>query len=99
MLRRLGELTGDYQGFVDASRDTNADDEHDPEGHTIAFERAQVVALVEQAERHLAEVDAARARVDAGTYGTCERCGRAIPAARLEARPVARTCVACAAVG
>ncbi|WP_211210939.1 TraR/DksA C4-type zinc finger protein [Sporichthya polymorpha] len=32
----------------------------------------------------------------AGTYGTCERCGQAIPPARLTARPTARTCVACA---
>ncbi|MEX0426178.1 TraR/DksA family transcriptional regulator [Nocardioides sp. DS6] len=94
-LRRLSELTGDYQGFVEASRDTNADDEHDPEGATIAFERSQVGALVRETHDRLREVDAALARLDAATYGVCERCGRPIPAERLEVRPAARTCVAC----
>jgi DnaK suppressor protein len=93
---RLRHLTGDHAGIVEASRDSNADDEHDPEGATIAFERSQVEALVRQARAHLVEVDAALARIEAGTYGTCERCGRPIAVARLEARPVARTCVVCA---
>ena len=92
---RLAALTGDYAGIVEAAKDSNADDEHDPEGATIAFERSQVATLVRQAEGHLTEVDAALARLDAGDYGTCERCGRAIAPARLEARPVARTCVGC----
>lgn len=43
----------------------------------------------------ITEVDAALARIDAGTYGTCARCGTAIPEERLELRPFAATCVAC----
>ena len=82
--------------MVEASRDSNADDEHDPEGATIAFERSHVGALVEQARARLAEVDAALARLDAGTYGACERCGEPIGSGRLEARPTARHCVDCA---
>jgi DnaK suppressor protein len=93
--RRLGELTGDFREIVEASRSTNADDEHDPEGATIAFERSQVATLVHQARHHLTEIDAALARLDAGTYGICERCGRQIPLDRLEVRPIARTCVSC----
>jgi RNA polymerase-binding protein DksA len=95
-LRRLASLTGDFDDVVTAARDTNADDEHDPEGATIAFERSQVGALVRQAKDHLAEVDAAIERLEAGTYGTCERCGEPIAEGRLEARPVARTCIGCA---
>ena len=93
---RLVALRGEYRGFVDASRDTNADDEHDPEGATIAFEREQVGALVRQAEERLVEVAAALARLDDGTYGVCEVCGRPIPEDRLDARPTAVTCVGCA---
>ncbi len=93
---RLAGLRGDFGAMVDASRDSNADDEHDPEGATIAFERSQVDALIGQAERRLAEIEEALARVRDGTYGVCVRCGRAIPAARLVARPTARTCVGCA---
>jgi RNA polymerase-binding transcription factor len=94
---RLTALTGDYAGIVEASKDSNADDEHDPEGSTIAFERSQVGTLVEDARHQLAEVDAARARLDGGTYGTCEECGGPIGEGRLEARPTARTCIRCAA--
>jgi DnaK suppressor protein len=82
---------------VQASRDTNADDEHDPEGATIAFERSQIGALVQQVRRHVAEIDAALARVDAGTYGVCESCGEAVGEDRLDARPEARSCIRCAA--
>ena len=92
----LATLRGDFASVVDASRDSNADDEHDPEGATIAFERQQVDAMVRRTRDHLEEVDAALARLDGGTYGVCERCGRAIAPARLEARPTARTCVGCA---
>jgi DnaK suppressor protein len=95
-LARLARLSGDFTDIVEASRDSNADDEHDPEGATIAFERSQVSALVEQARAHLLEVAAAERRVQDGTYGVCEVCGAAIGAGRLEARPVARTCVRCA---
>ena len=43
----------------------------------------------------LGEIDAALARVEAGTYGTCTQCGGQIPEERLELRPFASRCVAC----
>jgi DnaK suppressor protein len=95
-LRRLAALTGDFDEVVAASRDSNADDEHDPEGATIAFERSQVSALVLQAQGQLTEVEAALERLQGGTYGICERCGQPIAKARLEARPAASTCIRCA---
>lgn len=94
---RLTSLTRDYGAVVAASRDTNADDEHDPEGATIAFERSQIGALVRQAHLHLEEIEAALKRIGIGTYGSCERCGASIGEARLGARPTARTCIECAA--
>jgi len=95
-LTRLATLTDDFAEVVAASRDSNADDEHDPEGATIAFERSQLDALANQARGHLAEIDAAIARLEDGTYGVCERCGQPISDARLRARPVARACITCA---
>jgi RNA polymerase-binding transcription factor DksA len=96
VLHSLADLTADFNGMVAASRDSNADDEHDAEGATIAFERSQVAALVIQVQGHLVEVEAAMQRLERGTYGTCERCGQPIAWARLEARPAARTCIRCA---
>ncbi|MGI9084270.1 MAG: TraR/DksA family transcriptional regulator [Aeromicrobium sp.] len=98
-LRRLATLTDDFDEVVETSRDSNADDEHDPEGATIAFERSQLDSLVQQARNHLTEIDAAIARVQADTYGVCERCGQPIGEDRLHARPVARTCIRCASAG
>ena len=95
-LAQIEALTAEFDEVVAASASSNADDEHDPEGATIAFERQQVVALLDQARRRLADVDAALARRDAGSYGTCETCGRPIAAERLAARPAARTCITCA---
>ena len=91
----LVALEATHRSVVDSSRDSNADDEHDPEGATIAFERAQVEALAREAAERITAIDAALGRIDTGTYGVCVVCGRPIPAGRLEARPTATTCVAC----
>ena len=89
-------LARDLEALFTASRDSNADDEHDPEGATIGFERAQLTALLAAARTRIAEVDDALRRVDAATYGVCERCGRPIAGERLAVRPFARYCMACA---
>ncbi|MGY1653236.1 TraR/DksA family transcriptional regulator [Geodermatophilus sp. SYSU D01119] len=93
---QIEALTRQFDEIVAASQASNADDEHDPEGATIAFERQQVAALLEQARRRLADVDAAVTAVEAGTYGRCETCGTPIAPERLAARPTARTCISCA---
>ncbi len=95
-LAQIEALTREFDDVVVASRSSNADDEHDPEGATIAFERQQLVALLDRARQRLADVEAALARRRAGGYGTCESCGGSIGSERLAARPAARTCVACA---
>jgi DnaK suppressor protein len=95
-LRQIEALTREFDEVVAAARASNADDEHDPEGATIAFERQQVVALLEQARRRLADAEAAVRAVESGLYGICETCGRPIAAERLAARPAARTCIDCA---
>ena len=92
--RRLASLSTDFASVVTASRDSNADDEHDPEGSTIAFERSQLATLVRQVQSDLDEIAAAEERLAAGTYGICEVCGLPIAEGRLEARPTARTCTA-----
>src|SRR5690349_18377740 len=89
-------LAASLEALFSASRDSNADDEHDPARATIGFERAQLTALLAAARERIAEVDEALHRIDTGTYGTCERCGSPIAPERLSARPFARTCITCA---
>ena len=93
---RLRDLGVSFEDIVDAARDSNLDDEHDPEGTTIAAERSLVSSLARYSERHLAEVDAALDRLAAGTYGRCVRCGGPIAADRLDARPSTPVCIGCA---
>jgi RNA polymerase-binding transcription factor DksA len=95
-MAQIDALTREFDEVVAASASSNADDEHDPEGATIAFERQQVAALLDQSRRRLAEVDAALARAAAGEYGRCADCGGPISAERLAARPHASTCIGCA---
>ena len=95
---RLGALQRDFESIVSSSVSAaGADDEHDPEGSSTAFDRQHVAALIRQAGDHLAEIARAEQRLDDGSYGTCERCGRPIGAERLAARPAAATCIGCAA--
>ncbi|XRQ11890.1 TraR/DksA family transcriptional regulator, partial [Actinomadura welshii] len=94
-LKLMASLSGDWDGVVEASAHANADDEHDPEGATIAFERARVEASLSRARERLADIEDALRRIRGGTYGTCERCGGPIAPGRLEARPTARTCITC----
>lgn len=96
VLAQVAALSRSVEDIVGASESANADDEHDPEGSTIAFERAQVAALLAQARAHLTEIAGALQRLDAGGYGCCERCGCAIAPERLLALPTARTCIHCA---
>jgi RNA polymerase-binding transcription factor DksA len=95
-VQQLAALTRDHGVIVEAAESVATDDEHDPEGATIAFERAQVAALLADATRRVAEVDRALRALDEGTFGRCERCGDAIAAERLAVRPAARRCIACA---
>lgn len=96
VLARLAALSAQHAELVTAAEGANADDEHDPEGATLGWEREQLRALLEQARAALADVDLALAREADGSYGTCGRCGGPIGAERLEARPSATLCIACA---
>jgi RNA polymerase-binding transcription factor DksA len=89
-------LERDLAAIVESAALTPPDDEHDPEGSTIGFERALVTDLLSRARRDVADLNAALDRVDRAGYGTCARCGWAIPPERLAAHPTALTCVRCA---
>jgi RNA polymerase-binding transcription factor DksA len=94
--RRVIALTEDFDAIVASTELVSTDDEHDPDGSTIAFERAMVAALLEQARAQCAELDAALERLDTGSYGRCERCGDAIAPARLAVLPATARCINCA---
>lgn len=63
---------------------------------TDNFEQEFTLSLLENEEQALDEIGAALDRIDKGTFGQCEECGKEIPRERLRALPYARRCVACA---
>lgn len=94
--QRINALTRDFDDIVERSGDASRDDEHDPEGATIAFERAQVSALLDSNRANLDDIEVALRRLEAAKHHRCEHCGNAIPFERHLARPTTRTCINCA---
>lgn len=94
---QIAALTRDWDDIVASSALVANDDEHDPEGATIAFERAHLQAQLDRARGRLDELDQTFERLRQDAYGVCESCGRPIAFERLRARPAARTCIECAA--
>lgn len=81
-LQELGAVTYD-ENFADSGQ--------------VAAEQGENRALVNQLEESLAEVERALQKLDDGTYGTCEACGKPIAEPRLEAMPATKHCIDCAA--
>ena len=68
-------------------------DNHLGDVATATFDREMASSLEENSTRVLGEIDTALGRIDEGTYGTCERCGKPIDVERLEALPWATLCI------
>jgi RNA polymerase-binding transcription factor DksA len=89
LTRRVGAIT----------RDLRRPGDPDWKERAVEVENDDVLEGLDDASRiEVAQIRAALARLDAGTYGRCARCGEAIAPARLAAMPSATTCVSCAAV-
>jgi RNA polymerase-binding protein DksA len=71
---------------------------HQADGGTELFEQEQAISLEMNERELLALVEHALERVDAGTYGLCERCGQPINPERLEALPYATHCITCQSI-
>ena len=93
---RVDSLRRELDAVQRLRSENSDDDEHDPEGATTSQLWSQSVGILEAAQRELDDLDTAIRRLEAGTYGVCQRCGRPIAPARLEARPDATLCIDCA---
>ncbi|RFA12232.1 hypothetical protein B7R22_17325 [Subtercola boreus] len=89
-------MTGSLADVREARSDASADDEHDPEGPTLSSEWSRIAGVTDELERSVAATGAALERLATGTFGTCIRCGQQIGFGRLDARPSAALCIACA---
>jgi RNA polymerase-binding transcription factor len=94
LLREVGTVEEALHEDMVTAGDTSAVPSHPADQDVEGFD--EQVALAQNEEQLLEEVEAALERIEAGTYGNCERCGREIPKRRLDALPQAATCVECA---
>ena len=97
---RLEGLRDDFvqQGLTteseeDSLAELSSADQHQADIGTETFDREKDLSILEGIEAELADVEHALRRIDDGTYGTCEACGRPVGDERLEAPPAARFCL------
>ena len=95
--RRIASLEAVVADIVEGSELVSTDDEHDPEGATIAYERAQASALLRQARADLDALAATSRQLELGQRVVCKACGREIDPERVAALPSTSRCVGCAA--
>ena len=94
--RVLGAAHDIVEGDVEGGElSSAAGDQHIADHASEMVDREVDVSLEENAEQIVYEIDRAVARIDAGSYGRCERCGQEIPEERLDAVPYATLCVTC----
>ncbi|MEO6120731.1 MAG: TraR/DksA C4-type zinc finger protein [Acidimicrobiales bacterium] len=84
-------LTGESEN--ESLSELSSMDQHQADVATETFDRERDLSILENVEAELDDVEHALHRLDDGTYGTCEACGRAIDDGRLEALPAARFCL------
>ena len=96
-VRQIASLEAVVAAIVEGSELVSTDDEHDPEGATIAYERAQASALLRQARADLDALLVTRRQLDQGQHVVCADCGRDIDIERVAALPTTSRCVGCAA--
>jgi RNA polymerase-binding transcription factor len=95
VLDEVQTLHDDLARSLEEATDEDGNDSHLGDSATETLDREIEQSLEENAEHLLASIDAALTRIQEGTYGICERCGRPIGEERLEALPYATKCIEC----
>jgi len=102
LTKERARLEGILQGLLEEQNDgpegnplgeLSMMDQHPADVGSETFERDKDLSILYNIQAELSEVDRGLRRIQEGTYGQCEACGRPIGAARLEARPAARFCL------
>lgn len=99
---RLQELVDEYEREIEVARLTESSSDRSPdpgnaEASSMKLEYAKELSIEQNTLDLLGKVDRALNRIQAGEYGICESCGKAIPVERLDVLPYSTLCVECAA--
>lgn len=91
----IESLTENFDDLTEAADLSPPDDEHDPEGHTIALERSRLTGQRDEYRKAIVALNAAEANLDDPHFAQCAECGETIPLERLLAVPTTSHCVRC----
>jgi RNA polymerase-binding protein DksA len=95
ILEERRRLVEDTSRSMEEAVDEDGNDSHLADSASETLDRGIELSLEDNADHLLAAIEAALGRVDAGTYGLCERCAKPIAQERLEALPWATKCIEC----
>jgi RNA polymerase-binding protein DksA len=95
ILEERRRLVEDTSRSMEEAVDEDGNDSHMADSATETLDRGIELSLEDNADHLLAAIDAALGRIDAGTYGRCERCAKPIAQERIEALPWATKCIDC----
>lgn len=93
LTRTLADLEEQSDAQKESLQELSVVDQHQADIGTETFEMEKDASIIESVRAALEDVKAAESRLEAGTYGQCQRCGEEIPDDRLEAMPAARYCL------
>jgi len=95
VLEARQHLIDDTSRSMEDAVDEDGNDSHMADSASETLDREMELSLGDNAEHLIESIDAALARIDDGSYGNCERCGKPIASDRLEALPWATKCIEC----
>jgi RNA polymerase-binding transcription factor DksA len=95
---RLQDIKADLDeiraaSLADGMQELTSNSQHQADIGTETFEREKDLSILDEVEGELADIERALERLDDGTYGTCEACGKPVGDDRLEAMPATRFCL------
>jgi DnaK suppressor protein len=93
--REIEELDSDLSKSLEDSSEESPYDQHMAETAGVTLDREIDLTLEENARAALIQIDRALEKLENGTYGRCDKCGKPIGEGRLEVAPVATLCVEC----
>lgn len=93
--REIEQLDNQVRSFGETGELAEGADNHPGDDSDRLSEQERILTIRERLAGRKSEIERAIEKIDSGEFGSCERCGRQIPAGRLEVLPFARYCLEC----
>jgi RNA polymerase-binding transcription factor len=93
--REIAELDADLSESLEDSSEESPYDQHMAETAAVTLDREIDLTLEENARAAITQIDRALRKLESGSYGACDKCGKVIGEERLKVAPFATLCIEC----